>query len=170
MSKSIVESAKNLKNITATLSVRNQMRMASEYYSGMFDTSPVHVLEQISSSMEEDNELVELLQAGGVLCGKVLFDGQIYTKGDIVVISADDSNSLTVGIIQAILVRSSNVHFVARCYQAQRNDYMYFVSKNFICKSLIKPSQLADFKPLIKYGTDTHFKFYLHHHISYSHD
>ena len=74
-------------------------------------------------------------------------------------------------MIQTIIVRAGGISFVSRKYEASRNKLNFFVSQH--CSDefyFIDPLQLADFKPLIKYGTDFKFKFYLHHHISYSYE
>ena len=69
---------------------------------------------------------------------------------------------------QAILMKSETVSFVLRKYSAARNLLNYFVTESRaddIC--FCDPKHLVDFKPLVKYGTDMKFKFYIHHHISY---
>ena len=74
-------------------------------------------------------------------------------------------------VIQTILVKTGGVSFVSRKYETCRNKLNFFVSQ--CCSDefyFIDPFQLADFKPLIRYGTDAKFRYYLHHHISFSYE
>ena len=172
VAKGIAEGAKNFKNITATLCIRQQMRMASTYYAGILDTASVHLTGSITKKEDvKDGEGREFMSPGDVLCSKLVFNSQEYKIGDLVVVKATDSDALNVGIIQTIVVKSKNVVFVLKIYEAKRNEFKYFVSKAASDGlTFMNPSCLADFKPLVKYGTDQKFKFYLHHHISYSYD
>ena len=78
---------------------------------------------------------------------------------------------MTVGIVQTLLVRMEEVFFVIRKFKALRNDLNYFVSESSDDSiSFLKAQNLADHKPLIRYGTDLKFKFYLHHNVSFSYD
>ena len=172
VAKGTAEGAKNFKNITATLSIRQQMRMSSKYYAGILDTASVHLTGSITKKEDaREGEGGEFMSPGDVLCSKLVFNSQEYKIGDLVVVKATDSNSLDVGIIQTIVVKSKKVFFVLKIYEAKRNAYKYFISKSASDGlTFMNPFCLADFKPLVRYGTDQKFKFYLHHHVSYSHD
>ena len=155
-----------------TTSIRQQMRMASKYYTGLLDTASVLLTGSITKKEDvRDGERGEFMSPGDVLCSKLVYNSQEYKIGDLVVVKATDSNSLDVGIIQTFVVKSKTVAFVLKIYEAKRNEFKYFVSKSASDGlTFMNPSSLVDFKPLVKYGTDQKFKFYLHHHISYSHD
>ena len=106
-----------------------------------------------------------------LLCSEVIFNGQQYKNGEVVVVKVHDRDVVTVGVIQTILVRASDVHLIVRKYEATRNRLNYFVTETLAVDfSFINLTQLADHKPLIKYGTEFKFKFYFHHHVSFSYD
>ena len=52
IAKGTAEAAKNFVNISATLSIRQQMRMASVYYSGLFDTASVHLPDKVTKKQD----------------------------------------------------------------------------------------------------------------------
>lgn len=177
VAKGTAESAKNFVNITSTLAVRQQMRMASKYYNGMCDTAVVHMPDAVTKKedLPDGSEMYEKLRVfmreDDVLCSKIVVNCQEFKIGDIVVINATDRDSLEVGVIQTILVKTGGVSFVSRKYETCRNKLNFFVSQ--CCSDefyFIDPFQLADFKPLIRYGTDAKFRYYLHHHISFSYE
>lgn len=171
IAKGTAEGAKNFKNITATLSIRQQMRMASQYYGGLFDTDSVRVTGSVTTKEDAQELGAEFMCPGDVLCSKLVFHSQEYKTSDLVVVKARDSNFLEVGIIQTIVVKPRKVIFVLKIFEAERNRYKFFVSKAASERPMsLDPLDLADFKPLVRYGTGQKFKFYLHHHISYSHD
>ena len=176
MSKGTSESAKNFKNISLTVSVRQQMRMASVYYNEMFE--PVLKLPEnvkTKAAIVEDSvfssNLRSLMDEDDIVCAEVDLKCQKYQSGDILVLDAFDRDSLKVGVIQTILVRGSEVYFVVIRYSAKRHKLGYFVTEDVddqescVCKA----SRIADYKPLIMHGTLTKFKFALHHYVSVSH-
>ena len=177
MGKGIAESAKNFKNISATVSTRQQMRMASVYYNGMFETAEFKLPEKVKMKVEilQDTEfnssLRQFMGENDFICSEIFLNGQLYRNGDLVVIEGIDRDSLKVGLIQPVLVKSEDAYFVVRGYLAQRNNLGYFVTENQVeqMSSFTKASHLADFKPLIMHGTTNKFKFALHHNISFSH-
>ena len=151
--------------------------MASMYYVGLFDTASVHLPNKVTR--KEDipvgsvfyEKLSQFMDESDLLCSELVLNSQKYVNGDVLVLKVQDGDNLTVGVVQTILVRSEDVFFVVNKFQAVRNELNFFVtvaSENM--SSFIKASSLADFKPLIRYGTDRTFKFYLHHHVSYSYE
>ena len=175
IAKSTAESAKNFINISCTLSVRQQMRMASTYYTGIFDTSQIHLPEKVASrddlpkGCQFYDKLSQFMTEKDILCSEIVWNGHMYKNGNIVVTHIDDENRITVGSIQCILVRSKSVFFVLLQATCSRSELNFFLSEK--CENIprfVKASDLRDFKPLIKYGTDLKFKFYLHHHVSYA--
>ena len=168
-------SSKNVKNVSRTISERQQMRSASVYYDGMFSTEPIKVPEKVvlkQDLVSDSRFLVELKSSMGesdFLCETIITNDQNYRNGDLVVVSVETCDEMTVGIVKAILVKNSTVYFAIRKCQALRNHLRYFISKNLSDDpyELLKASNLRDFKPLILRGTLTNFVFTLHHHISY---
>lgn len=179
IAKSAAESAKNFKNISLTLSVRQQLRMSSRYYSGMFDTACAqlpdklinyHDLPSIGDELFDQVRL--FMDQEDAVCNRIVLRGQEYKNGEIIVLKASSSNTLDVGVILTILVKPKDIYFITRRYKAVRNVYNYFETSSVGQSSaiMVKATELADVKPLLKYGTYEKFKFYLHHHISYDHD
>ena len=174
VAKGTAESSKNFKNISRTVSIRQQMRMASTYYNGMFETADFNVPEKVTlkRDLPEDTDfhssLREFMGDTDFICREISVNSQLYRNGDLVVIEAVDRNNLKIGLIETILVKSDTVWFVSKGYLAQRCNLGYFISKNQEEErsSIINSSRLADYKPLIMHGTTTKFKFSLHHHIS----
>ena len=154
IAKGTAEGAKNFKNITATLSIRQQMRMASQYYGGLFDTDSVRVTGSVTTKEDAQELGAEFMCPGDVLCSKLVFHSQEYKTSDLVVVKARDSNFLEVGIIQTIVVKPRKVIFVLKIFEAERNRYKFFVSKAASERPMsLDPLDLADFKPLVRYGT-----------------
>ena len=177
VAKGTAESAKNFINISATLAIRQQMRMASVFYGGFFDTADFHLPDKvtkknhISNETEFNNLLREFMAPSDVISDQIILKSQEYKTGDIIVIRAIGKDELKVGVIQTILVKINKVSFVSKTFDAARNKLNYFVTTSADpSPSFINPLHMADYKPLIRYGTDAKFKFYLHHHISFSHD
>ena len=177
VAKSTAESAKNFKNISATLSIRQQMRMASVFYGGIFDTYSVHLPDKVTMKIdlpegtEFYDKLSEFMAPGDLICSEVILNSQQYRNGDIIITEVLDRNALKVGVVQAILVKSDKLFFVIRKYEAFRNKLNYYVTESADqTSSFFNPCNMIDYKPLVKYGTDTKFKFYLHHYISFSQD
>ena len=176
IAKEASESAKNFKNILATVSLCYQMRMASVYYAGMFETEVISIPEKVIEKREiaPDSEfhrsLREFMSETDVICSEVIVNNQKYVNGDIVVIEATGYDSLKVGWIQSILVKAEAVFFVTKRYLARRNQLGFFITYDAEKESsFINSNNLADFKPLIAHGTISKFKFALHHHVSFCH-
>ena len=177
VAKGTAESAKNFVNISSTLAIRQQMRMASKYYGGMCDTAVIHMPDVVTKreDLPYEPEMYEKLRffmsRSDVICSDIVIHNQEYKTGDLIVLVAKDRDNLEVGVIQAILVKSGRFFFVSKKYEACRNQLNFFVSRASSDEFyFIDPFHLADFKPLIKYGTEAKFKFYLHHHISFSYN
>jgi hypothetical protein len=177
VAKGISESAKNFKNISLTVSVRQQLRMASVYYNGMFEPeayilpSKVTLKKEIPDDTEFHRSLKEFMKEEDIICNDIIVNSQQYVNGDIVVLDVEDNDTLKVGLVQSILVQSEKVYFVTKRFCAKRNSLGYFVTEDQgeERSSFVNSSHLKDYKPLIQHGTITKFKFSLHHHISFSH-
>ena len=164
-------------NISATLSIRQQMRMASMQYVGLFDTASVHLPAKVTRKQDARpgneffDKLSEFMGPNDVICEDLVLNSQKFKAGDLVLVGVYDRDEVTVGIVQTLLVRMEEVFFVIRKFKALRNDLNYFVSESSDDSiSFLKAQNLADHKPLIRYGTDLKFKFYLHHNVSFSYD
>ena len=177
VSKGTAESAKNFKNISLTVSVRQQMRMASVYYNGMFETADIKIPDKVKTkvALRDDSVFNSTLRSfmgvKDLLCSEIVVKSQEYKSGDVVVVEAFDRDNLMVGVIQTILVKEDKVYFVVLKYNARRNNLGYFVSESLVNQEscFLSASRLADFKPLIMHGTLSKFKFALHHYVSVNH-
>ena len=164
------EACKNFKNISLTLSVMQQMRMASTYYHGMFDTSKVKLPDVIQNIKDyESSELGSLLHSRDLVCKEVEYKSQMYRKGDLVIIKVlnDSSEDLEVGILQFIVVRDSEVYLVVRKYSTFKSYYGFYESDTDLGETaMVNIECLADYRPLVMRGTVLKFQFVLHHHVS----
>ena len=175
VAKSFAESAKNVKNITKTLSERQQMRAASVFYSGMFNSQAYSLPQQVSykknvpSDTPFHQELKNFMSEKDMLCSEVHANGQFYKNGDLVILEVEDSDKMKVGVIQTILIKNDAVYFVSKVYHCERHWLRYFESLDCdeVC-SFTDSRKIADFKPLIKRGTMVKFYYVLHHNISFA--
>ena len=176
VAKNTAETSKNTKNITKTISERQQYRAASIYYQGMFNTSTFVLPENVNTKDElsEDNEfhvtLKNFMSCSDLTCREILYRNQQYFVGEIVILEVEDCDSMYVGLIEAILVKSNTVYFVCRKYKAIRNSLQYFEAREgeegSVCH-FMKAISLPDYRPLKKRGSKLRFEFVLHHFIRY---
>ena len=151
------------------------MRMASMYYGGLFDPAYMHLPDKVTRKEDVPvgtafyEKLSEFMGPSDIICSELILNSQKYQNGDLLVVNVRDRDEVTVGIVQTILVRFEDVFFVIRKYKAVRNRLNFFdsesVESNF---TFIKATDLADYKPLVRYGTDLKLKFYFHHYVSFS--
>ena len=175
VAKGASEAAKNFINISATLAFRQQMRMASFFYRGLFEIEDIRIPEKVtkksdlSKSDSFEDAIAGFMTSNDLLSSDILYRGQKYTTDELVVIEVVDISRIAVGIIKSILIRGSSVYFIVKKVFANRVKLNFFVSEiNDEDKVIFFSAQnLQDFKPLIKYGTDKQFKFYLHHYLSH---
>ena len=173
MAKNIVESAKNFKNVSLTVSQRQQMRMASTFYTGMFETNLYTILGKATSCKnviekgDVMDKIIEFLDGDDIVCEEILVSGQKYKKGDLLVLEVFlGGDTLKVGVVQMILVKGEQVFYAVREYVARKSELGFFVSMHVSAETKFV-SKLADTKPLIMRGTMTKFQFVLHHYISF---
>ena len=151
------------------------MRAASVFYRGIFRVKnlllPENVLyrKDLSSSKDQiHHQIVNIIDEKDMLCSEVQFNGQDYKNGDLIVLQVKSCDELTVGVIETIIVKYEEVHFVCRQYQCTRNWLQYFESQDIEQELIIvKGSEIVDYKPLIKRGSMNKFVFVLHHRISF---
>ena len=179
VSKSTTEASKNFINITHTVSNRQQLRMCSTYYNGMFEVTlfklptKVFTKEELSDS-EEDRILKRfLVSSTDFLCKEIKYKCRKYKEGDIVVINRDDLISMEVGLVKAILLKDDEVFFIIRMYKAELLGQLNF----FICSpskesgfNSVSVNELQDTYPLMKRGTESKFVIIPHHHISFEYN
>ena len=175
VSKNIAESAKNFKNISLTVSVRQQMRMASVYYTGMFATKDFTVPEKAVTKNELPqtvsglwDRVRDFMSNDDLLCSEIFVKQQKYEKGDLVVLEVKEGcEVMEVGLIEVIVVKKNRIFFVMRTYEALKQSLGYFLTHGLnVDISIQEVHVLADSKPLIKHGTTVQFQFVLHHHLS----
>ena len=173
MAKNIVESAKNFKNVSLTVSQRQQMRMASIYYSGMFETYKHVILGKATSckNLTEKGDfwdkIREFIGDDDTVCEEILVFGQKYKKGDVIVIEVfQGGDALKVGLVQMFLVRGEKVYFAVREYVSRKTELGFYVTMHVSAETKFIAT-LADTKPLIMRGTTSKFQFVLHHHVSF---
>ena len=175
VSKSTTESAKNFINITHTVSIRQQLRMCSVYYNGMFEVSYFKLPTIVKTKVDlSDSEVEQKLKPfvcspGDFLCTEIEYKCRKYKEGDIVVINRDDLISMDVGLVKAILVRRNDVFFIVRKYRAEvlRQQHLFVCSATKDDFVSVNVKNLKDTYPLMKRGTEEKFVVIQHHHISF---
>ena len=175
IAKNFAETSKNVKNITKTLSERQQMRAASVFYSGMFNSRAMSLPQEVTykknlpSDTPFNQRLRSFMQDEDMLCSEIIAYGQVYKNGELVVLQVEDCDKVKIGLIQSILIKNDKVYFVCRVYTCIRHWLQFFESKH--CEefcSFVDCRKIADFKPLIKRGTVLKFNFVYHHRVSFS--
>ena len=174
VAKSTAESAKNVINVSKTIAERQQLRAASVFYNGMFNVSRFSLPEAVTlkDDIKDDstfhNELKAFMSNDSLISSEIFVNNQTYKNGDLLALDVEDDFNITVGLIKSILVKNNKVYFVLKKYECVRKFLRYFESLKQYEHCIFKESsQLADFKPLIKRGTEGKFIFVLHHNISF---
>ena len=172
--KNLAEPAKNFKNISLTVSVRQQMRMSSVYYRGMFETKPFtlpdSVLHKNTLPKSQFCDRIRLfMNDSDTVCNEVIYNNQMYKKGDILVLQVTEGGeNLLIGLLEVILVRKTKVYFLVKRYTALKRDLGYFETENSDEElAYVVAKDLSDYKPLIMRGIATKFQFILHHNVSF---
>ena len=174
VAKSTAEASKNVINVTKTIAEKQQLRAASVFYNTMFNVcnfilpKAVTLKNDIKDDSPFHKELKTFLSNDSLICSEIVSNNQTYKNGDILVLDIEDDYNISVGLIKTILVKNNKVYFVLKKYDCIRRLLRYFETcktyDNFIFK---ESCMLADFKPLIKHGTEGKFIFVLHHNISF---
>ena len=176
IAKKFAESANNVKNISKTLSERQQMRMASVHYNGMFDWGEIILPEQnvmmlkdVDSEIPLNREILKVMGENDILVNKVAYNGQQYETGDLISLDVMDCDTLEAGLIKSILVKNDQIYFMCRPFVCSRTWLQYFEGTSGLeLLRCVDIKNLPDFKPLLMRGTETKFNFFLHHRISCS--
>ena len=174
----IADTCKNVKNITKTLSERQQFRAASVFYAGMYDYEDFTLPQQevvykksVVSDTPLHRELKNIMGDTDMLVAEVNVPGQGYKTGDLVALKMTDCDTMDAGLIESILVKNNQVYFICKVYICTRNWLQYFESQS--CNDQYKYvhyKKIADYKPLVKRGTTLKFEFVLHHRISFEYN
>ena len=173
VAKSVADSSKNFKNISLTVSNRQQLRMASTYYHGMYDAEeyklPI-VVKQKSDLIEEglENNLKEFLGDLDLISDQITWRERIYKHEMVVVISRKDLLEMKVGSIKRIVVKKDRVYLLVRRATVILNQSKVFqtetVEDNLV---FVNIEDLQDSYPLFKRGNEEKFFIIPHHHISF---
>ena len=175
IAKNVAEVSKNFKNISLTISTRQQLRLSSVYYHGMFETSDVIMTGKaeykrgLKGKTDVEKSVLPYMNETDFLCPSILIKSQLYESGDLVVLEVFNPDEIKVGLILSVLVKEKAVSFITKQYLATRRDLQYFEgSSDDSILALNDATKIVDFKPLINYGTSSHIFFCLHHHLSFS--
>ena len=171
------ESAKNMKNITHTLSERQQLRVVSKYYNGFFNCDsfvlPEKVLmkKDLNASDPVYKWLIMCMNNEDMLMSKVTVGTQSYKNGDLVILEMKDVNVIKVGLIRSIMLKNEHIYFVCEVSKCTRN-WLHFFESSVLYPgySLISCREIADYKPLVMRGISGKFHTALHHRISHKHE
>jgi hypothetical protein len=106
-----------------------------------------------------------MLQSGDMLTERVNVSGTSYKVGQLVVTEVICQDIVEVGIIEKVVVRGQKVQFLVSLHVCARDRFNVFQSVPRNQGKLVSYSDLADFKPLIKRGEGTSFRFVLHHYL-----
>ena len=175
LAKNTAESSKNFKNISLTIASRQQMRLSSVMYHGMFSSSKIFIMSKpmarnsLSDQTEAGRVLKTIMDSSDTLSTDVEYCGQVYRKRQLVITQLISPDEMKVGIIQMILVKKESVCFVLQEFTAYRQPLRYF--KSTLKDStlvVVDATKISDYKPLVNLGTSSQLVFCLHHNISFS--
>ena len=177
VAKSLAEASKNFINISHTVSHRQQLRMLSTYYQGMFSCSEFKLPIVVKSRTDLSDSGLEkrikqfMSSAGDLVCSEIEFKCRKFKEGDLVIIDRHDLLQMEVGLIKGFLVRKEEIFIIAKKCIADQNFLRVFES-SFISSNLemVNIASLQDQYPLLKRGTDEKFVFLQHHHVSFSYN
>jgi hypothetical protein len=177
VAKSLAEASKNFINISHTISNRQQMRMCSTYYTGMFSCAEfklpaiVKTRNDLSDSEVDQRMKLFMTAASDLICSEIEYKCRKYIRGDIVVISRHDLLQMEVGLVQAFLVRKRKVFVISKRYIVEQN-YLHVFESRILDNDLklINIANLQDHYPLFKRGTEEKFVILQHHHVSFSYN
>ena len=97
-----------------------------------------------------------------------MYKGQKYSIDDFIILGANSTDTVDVGLVQSICFKQDEVYFVVFKYHAYRNEmFRFFQAEGFNDELyFILANNLYDYKPLYIHGTVRKFRFSLHHMIS----
>ena len=169
----LLTAAKIFINISKTVSNRQQLRMASIYYHGMFNYEeyelPVLVKQktELSDSGIEGN-LISILGSRDLVAKQIVWRDRVYEEDMVVVIQRTDLLEMKVGVIKAVVIKNDKVYLVVR-----QSDVTLKFTKVFATDEvddslvLVNIEDLQDTYPLYKRGNDQKYFIIPHHHVSF---
>ena len=177
VAKATAEASKNFINISRTVSHRQQDRLCSTYYWGMFSCdkfklpSSVKMKGELSSS-GFDQQLSQLMNSpGDLVCSEVEFKSRKYKSEDVLVLNQVDSLQMEVGLVKAFICRRNKVMIIVRKYILSQNIFRIFETISYGSDlEVVNIEALKDTYPLFKRGTEEKFIIVPHHHISFKYD
>ena len=129
-------SAKNFKNISFTLATRQQLRLCSVYYHGMFQTVDLVLSDKVTyrsnmkGSSDLEKSILPYMKEHDFLCQDLSYRNQNYKVGDLVVLQTYSQDELKVGLLLSMLIRDDSVMFVVKEYIARRNWLRLFKAES----------------------------------------
>ena len=108
-----------------------------------------------------------LLHPGDLLIETANVSGTFYKIGQIVVMSVDCSDLITVGVILQPVMRKNSLLFIVSLCDAIQTPFGFWQAcpLDLDKVDIVDQEQLADFKPLYTRNDDVCFRFVLHHHL-----
>ena len=173
--KRITSATRQFTNIGVTIVERHQLKMASNFFNGLFETEFVkltkkHTLIEDRSS-PKFSSIKDFIMNGDISCGELYYKNRKYEAGIVVVISRKDTLEMDCGIIRNIFVRRKQVYFlVTRCLMRRSCLGFFELIKKRNELEIINVDDLHDAYPLEKKGTENYFVIMLHHHVSFKFD
>ena len=169
------ESAKNYINISHTISTRQQLRLSSIYYHGMFPNNEMIISgkstykKELKLSGENEKFVFTHMCDGDFLCSEIEFRSQQYRPGQLVVLEVVSPDQLKMGLILSILVKENSAYLVVKYFFSERTELCYFKADILNAPlNIYDIKDLADYKPLVNHGSATEMFFTLHHGLSFS--
>ena len=121
----------------------------------------------VDGSTDLEKSIWNFMNDEDLLSTEVSYNCQTYKVSDLVVLEAQSTHLMKIGLIRSILIRDNKVLFVVNVYSASRCLLRFFKAELLDSEVVfIQADSLADYKPLINYGSATQIYFCLHHHIS----
>ena len=95
----------------------------------MFSTESVIVpvtakrkFELLASKNTIIQQAIEYMDSESLLCSDIIFNGMKYKLQDVVVMKAESTDSLVVGLIQTIMYKNSELYFLVYTYDTIRKS------------------------------------------------
>jgi hypothetical protein len=106
-----------------------------------------------------------LLLPADLVTDQVIVRGTAYLRDQIVVVSVESDDLLTVGVILEIVIRLDRLLFIIELHKAVRTPSRFFQACPCDEVETIEQKHLSDFTPLYKRDKSVNFRFFLHHHL-----
>ena len=176
IAKAFADSSKCFINVSYTIAYRQQMRMCSIYYRGMYGLMDFKLPDSPFSKEDLGNSLIEMkirsLMSGAkdLVTYQIEYNGRLYKVNDLIILNREDYAEIQVGMIKGFLIRKKTIYVIVLNYTAVQNYLGVFESsmKSENLK-LVNFKTLEDTYPLFRRGTENKFLLILHHFVSFTH-